>query len=360
MTEPLFASASPVFEVDGETRGELARDVLHLSVEEDTQGLRRLQARLIAFGPAADGSGERLLYLDGRVFDFGKAIRVSIGPEGGAKFIFQGRISGIEADFKEAREPEVFIFAEDELMSLRMTRRMRTYEDMSDADIAAAIAAEHGLTPAVDAAGPVYDLVHQANTSDLAFLRERARLVQAEVWVDGETLHFTSRERRRATELTMVQGNELISLQARADLAHQRTAVRVCGYDATNRETIDERAGEEAIQAEVIGGRTGPGVLSTAFGERVSFRVREVPLAANEAADWARNEMRRRARAFVQVSGVSRGTPDIMVGSRLTLERIGQPFEGGGYYVTRYCHTYDLSNGHRTRFDAERPTISVS
>ena len=357
MTEPLFTSVAPVFEIDGEVRGELARDVLRLEVEEDTDGLRRLQARLIAFGPPADGGAERLLYLDGRVLDFGKEIRVAIGPAEGARFIFRGQISGIEADFEEGREPEVSVFAEDRLMSLRMTRRMRSYDDMSDADIAAAIAGEHGLTPAVEADGPTYDVVHQINMSDLAFLRERARLVRAEIWIDGETLHFKSRAKRTATELTLVQGNELIALQARADLAHQRTAVHVSGYDAASREVIDEEAGEDALQAEIAGGRTGPSILRTAFGERVSYRVREVPLVSGEAAEWACNEMLRRGRGFVQVSGVSRGSADMMVGSQLTLERIGAPFEGGGYYVTRLCHTYDLSNGHRTCFDAERATV---
>src|SRR5262249_33419958 len=157
------------------------------------------------------------------------------------------------------------------LMNLRMTRRMKTYENMSDADIAGAIAAEHGLTPEVDADGPTYDLVQQWNMSDLAFLRERARKSQAEVWVEDETLHFNARGSRHANESTLVQGNHLIKLCARADLAHQRTKVKVSGYDATRREKIEEEAGEDAILAEVAEGLTGVSVLERAFGERVSY-----------------------------------------------------------------------------------------
>ena len=52
-----------------------------------------------------------------------------------------------------------------------------------------------------------------------------------------------------------------------------------------------------------------------------------------------------------------RGTPDLVVGSRVTLERCGSPFDGEGYYTTLVRHTYDLSNGHRTYFEAERATI---
>jgi phage protein D len=271
--------------------------------------------------------------------------------------VFSGAISALEVSFEETREPQVVVFAEDRLMDLRMTRRMRTYRDATDAEIAEAVAAEHGLTPRVDAAGPRYDRVQQWNQSDLAFLRERARLLAAEVWVAGEELYFQSRDRRRATELTLVRGNDLIAVDLRADLAHQRTAVRVSGYDAADRAAIDEEAGADAIEAEIAGGRTGPSVLERAFGVRVSHRVREAPLNSAEAADWARAEMLRRARGFVRVCALTRGTPDLVVGSRVRLERVGAPFEGDGYAVTRVRHTYDLEQGHRTSFEAERPTL---
>ncbi|MCI5222379.1 MAG: hypothetical protein D3924_06850, partial [Candidatus Electrothrix sp. AR4] len=120
---------------------------------------------------------------------------------------------------------------------------------------------------------------------------------------------------------------------------------------------IDEAAGEEVIQAEVTEGRTGPAVLQKAFGERVSHRVREVCRNAGEASEWAKAEMLRRARGFVTVRGVTDGTPEMRVGSLLTLERMGAPFNGGGYYVTWVRHTYDLTDGHRTRFVAERATV---
>ena len=359
MTEPLVYTSSPVFDVDGEVRGELARDLVRLEVAEGTDGLKTLSARFIAIGPQTGHSTETLMYLDGRVLDFGKQLVVSIGPPENQRIIFDGYVSAIEVSFDEGEEPEVCIHAEDRLMDLRMTRRMRTYEDMSDADIANEMASEHGLAAEVDADGPTYDRVQQWNMSDLAFLRERARLIQAEVWIDEDTLYFKTRDRRNGTGLTLIRGNDIINVQACADLAHQRTGVHVSGYDAEARERIEESAGEDAIQGEVSGGRTGPSVLQSAFGGRVSYRVREVCLSSSEAADWARAEMLRRARGFVTLHAVTRGTPDLVVGSQLTLEQMGDPFNGGGYYVTRVRHTYDLAQGHRTHFEAQRATVGA-
>jgi phage protein D len=242
-------------------------------------------------------------------------------------------------------------------MDLRMTRRMRTYENVTDGDVARAIAAEHGLTPDVAADGPTYDVIQQWNQSDLAFLRERARFVQAEIWLDQGSLCFKTRPNRTATSLTLVRGNHLIAVRARADLAHQRTAITVSGYDAQARDTIEEEADADAVQGEVSGGRSGPDILKQAFGDRPSFRLREAPIVSRDATDWAKAEMLRRARRFVTVVGTTNGSPDMVVGSRLELQRVGTPFSGDGYYVTRVHHTYDLATGHRTHFEAERPTL---
>jgi phage protein D len=358
VTDALYVSTSPVFKVDGETKGRLAEDLLRLEIEETTAGLKTCVARFTAVARGGS-SAEDLEYLDGRVLDFGKALQVSLGPEGSERILFKGALSALEARFDESVTPEVAVFAEDKLMKLRMTRRMKTYEQMSDADIAGAIAGEHGLTPDTAADGPTYDVVQQMNQSDLAFLRERARLVQAEIWCDGDTLAFKTRTNRTATSVTLVMGNQLLTAECRADVAHQRTKVVVSGYDAAQRETIEEEAGAEAVQAETSGGKTGPDVVGQSFGERAASVVRRGPLVSGEATAWAKAEMLRRSRGFVTVVGVTRGTPDLVVGSRVELQRVGRPFDGEGYYATRVRHTYDLVHGHRTSFEAERATVGA-
>ena len=358
MTELLFTSTAPVFKLDGQVEGSLGRDLLRLEVEHSVEGLKTLSAHFIAVGPSSSES-EQLLHLDGSDLDFGKRLEVSLGAPGDERVVFQGLISALEADFDEGSATRAVVFAEDALMKLRMTRRMKTYENVSDADLATQIAGEHGLSPDTAADGPTYDVVQQWNQSDLAFLRERARLVQAEVWADDQTLLFKTRPNRTGTTLTLTRGRQLISARVRADLAHQRSTVKVSGFDASQRAQIEQEAGGNAIQAEASGGRTGPSVLQQALGERVSHRVREAPLVDAEATAWAEAEMLRRSRAFVTITGTTNGSPDMVVGSKLTLEDCGDAFDGGDYYVTRVTHTFDLDSGHRTHFDAERPTVST-
>jgi phage protein D len=361
MTEtPLYSSSAPVVKTGGTVQPDLGRDLLHVAVDEGIEGLRRLVLHVIASATRQPSSGDLVEYLDGSVFDYGRAIEVSLGPAGNEKIVFKGTISAIEISFEQGDVPHVTILAEDELMGLRMTQTSATYTQVSDADLAHTIASRHGLNPDVQVDGPTYDVVQQFNQSDLDFLRCRARLLAAEIWAWDGTLHLSSRANRPGTTLTLTQGNELLSVSVRGDLAHQAATVRVSGFDARQRDTIDEIAPSSTIQAEVSSGRTGPQVLGQAISPLRAHRVTKVPLVKAEAQAFATAEMLRRARRFVTVHGVTAGSPEMVVGSRLTLDRVGKPFNGDGYYATRVRHTYDLRLGHRTYFDAERPTVNAS
>lgn len=358
MTESVLAATSPVFTVGGELARDLGRDCVRLEVSEGVEGLRTLQAHFLATGAGATGPPERVLHLDGRTVDLGKSIKVSIGPDADQRFVFDGVISAFEAVLDDPQPLVVVVHAEDALMRLRMTRGLRTFTKSTDGRMARDIATAHQLDADVFTGGPTYDLVQQLNQSDLAFLRERARLVQAEIWCTGRTLHFQPRTKRDAPSLTLGYPADVTSIRLCADLSQQRDQVRVCGFSARDSEIIDAQAGSEVIEAEISGGRNGPALVRSALGASVTFRVREVPHTTEQAEAWAKAEMLRRARQFVTVNGVTRGTADMVVGSRLSLESVGPSFDGGGYYVTRVTHTFDAVSGFRTRFDAERPIVN--
>lgn len=358
MTE-LLTATQPLVRIDGELVDSITFDLASLRVRSSVEGLDTLELELFAQRDAAEPALQlEPRYLDGEVFDFGKRVEVVMGSHADGRVVFDGTISALEAEFEDGREPKVTVFAEDRLMEMRLTRRSRTWQDKSDAEIARAIADVHGLDADVDVDGPTWETVQQWNMSDLAFLRERALLIGAELWVEHDKLSFKSRAARTGTELTLVRGNELLHLVARADLAHQRAGVRVRGWDADRAEAIDVHVPGSIIRETIGGvGRTGPEVLEQTFGERNSVLVREVPHNREQADAIARAAVLRRARGFVRVTGISSGSPNMVVGSRLILQRVGLPFEGAGYYVTSLCHSYERELGYRTQFDAERATI---
>lgn len=361
MTEPdvhPYSSHAPVFTVGGRAEGGLGRDLLRLDIEEGCLGLRTLVAHLHPVGPDSDGSAETLSYLDGTPLDFGTELTVTLGPAGGERQVFKGTVSGLEVSFAEGAAPYVTVFAEDALMKLRLTHATMSYENTTDAKLAEAVADRHGLGSATDADGPTYPLVQQWDRSDLAFLRERALRVAAELWVDADdVLHFATRDKRAGADLLLVQGNELIELHCRADLAHQRADIRMLGWDDQAAAEVDETADDQAVSAEATRGRSGPSIAAQVYrGPRMTRSRRDAP-ESDTAEAYAKAEMLRRARGFVTVDGTTAGTPDLVPGAHLDLRRVGGPFEGDGYRVVHARHSYDPSIGYRTAFRAERPEV---
>src|SRR6266540_1529613 len=289
-------------------------------------GTTNTEARLDNYGFRNDAAG--YLYLGRDVLDFGTTFAVTFGPKDSSRRIFQGRISAIQADYPAAEQAQVLVFAEDALQDLRLTRRTRTFNDSSTADVANQLASEHGLTPSIDLDGPTRRVSAQLNQSDLAFLRSLARRDDGEVWLDGTTLHVSRRPDRDGGTVELSYGGDLLSFSVRADLADQCTELGVAGWDVGAKDAIAETADSSALGAELASGDTsGSDILSKAFGDRTEHIVR--------------------------------GTPALKVGCRVTLNGLGALFNGA-YYVSRTRHMFDLTLGYRTEFDVERAGIGAA
>jgi phage protein D len=350
----LFYASRPRLRIDGTLVADLGDSLLQsLLIEETTLGLFRCEANFINWGQRAREVG--YLFFERDVLDFGKTFSVEFGPPGEAGPVFAGRISGMEATFPQARPPEVTILAEDRFQDLRMERRTRTFEDVTDADAMRQIVSQQGMTAQIDVDGPTHRLLAQVNQSDLAFVRERAAAVDAELWIDNRTVYVQARSRRSHGTVTFTYGDDLLEFTVLADLAHQRTAVRVSGWDVAEKEAIDVEAGRSAISAEVNGYRGGSQVLEalTPRTERVALTT---PLSQQEAQSLAEARYRARARSFVRGKGAVNGNARLRVGTTVELANLGPLFDGP-YYVTLARHTFDPIYGYRTLFHAERPGI---
>jgi phage protein D len=354
----MFFAARPTLYIDGQVERMLGEEALSaLLVEETMHGLFRCEATFVNWGPSGQGYG--LAFFDQSLLDFGKTLAVEFGPPGNTGPVFAGRISGVEARYPQQRPPEITVLAEDRLQDLRMERRTRSFEDVSDEDVFREIASAHGLTPELDIEGPTYRVLTQLNQSDLAFLRERAAAIDAELWIDGSTLYAQMRTRRDAGSVSIAYGQNLLEFSVLADLAHQRSSVHVCGWDVGGKTAIDEQADEAAISGELNGGNSGSAVLASALGERHERVVSSVPLSQEEAQQMAQARYRERARRFVRGTGTVDGNIKIRVGATVDMSGLGAVFNGS-YYVTLARHTFDVYHGFRTTFEVQRAAIRTN
>lgn len=349
--------SSPKVLIAGQVNNTLSLDILTILVEETLAGLSRCEVCVNNYGQRSSGDSD-YLYLGRDVLDFGKDFAVQLGPGDLARQVFKGHITALEAEYPAAGGGQLVILAEDRFQDLRMTRRTRTFEDVSDEDVINQIAQEHSLTPELDLTGPTYKVLAQVNQSDLAFIRERARNINAELWVDDTKLFAKTRTDRASANpsIDLAYGANLLSFVVRADLAHQCTELGIAGWDVAAKEAIEETGDENAIRAELNGDTSGSSLLLQSFAERKETVVHTTPLTGEEARNVAQARYRERARRFVTGAGVADGDGRIRVGSVLNLGGLGNMFNGK-YYVVRVRHSFDGTNGFRTEFDVERPGL---
>lgn len=345
--------ARPTISVGGREHEELRGGLLTMIVEENTQGLYRCEAMFGNWG-LKNGTTD-FLHFDRQTLDFGKTIEIAW--EG--KTLFSGKIFALEGNFPDGKAPEITVLAEDVLQDLRMTRRTRTFTDVSDIDVVRRIAQDHGLTPDVSIDGPTYKVLSQVNQSDLAFLRERARLMGAELWVADNTLGVKTRAARRGTTIPLAYSSQLRECVVTADLADQRTSVMVSGWDVSAKSRIKHEATESAVQSELNGDQSGISILQSSFGQRKESVAHTVPLTAREAQGEAESILRMTSRRFMRVRGMAEPDGRMRVGAYVELQRLGPLFDGK-YYLTSVRHLFDGTSGLRVEFEAERPGMGRS
>jgi phage protein D len=340
----------PVVHIDGKEDPGLSKGLLDLRVAEHIDGLYACEMTVGNWGPEEAGTG--FLYFDRATLDFGKELVIRIGSDD----LFRGWITGLRSQFREGTPPVLVVLAEDKLQNLRMTRRTRTFADKTDEDLFNAIASEHSLTADVRASGPKHAVVAQLEQSDLAFARERAHAIDAEVWVTNTTLSVRARPDRAASPLKLAYGHELRELEISADLAGQRTALDVAGWDVEAKQALKETADDGVLGSELGGNDSGASVLEKAFGKREETLGSTVPLTGTEARARGEALFKRQARRFVRGRGVADTNARLRAGTTVTLDGVG-PLFNGDYYVTECVHRYDLALGQRTELAVERPGL---
>jgi phage protein D len=350
MVASQFRPARPTITLGGRDSAVLTQQLVRLRVHEDQAGLSSCEATFENWGTVSGRLG--FLYLGRDQLDFGKRLGVKLDQN----TVFAGRITALEGTFPDGAPPELTVLAEDAFQDLRMTRRSRTFLRQSDAEVIRTIAGEHGLTADVDVAGSAHPVLAQLNQSDLAFIRERARACDAEVWLEDKTLRVVTHSTRRGAGATYRYGNELTRFTVLADLAGQRSSVTVTGWDVAAKKALAEKADDQALGAELDDGQSGASVLGTALATRKETVARTAPLSSGEARARAEALFRRDARRFVRGRGRVAADGTCRVGAGLRLEGLG-PLFSGRYYVTDCTSTFDSQQGFQADFTVERPAL---
>ena len=290
-------------------------------------------------------------------FEIGGTVRVLAGPAGqeAREVLATAEVTGFEAEF-DASGSHAVVRGYDHSHRLHRGRRTETYRNVTDADIARAVAQRVGLEVGrVEDTSIVHRHVSQANLSDWDFLTARAEEIGLELAVLDSKLELRkpseaseapeAGDLASANPLQLVLGSDLDSFKPRLTSAEQVREVVVRGWDPDRKEAVVGTAPGKTASASLS---REPAELAARFGEAVFVSV-ERPLSTQGEVDALAKALAERiAASFAEAEGVARGNPKLRAGAAISVGLAGEPFDGL-YIVTSARHVFD-TDGYRTHF----------
>lgn len=284
-------------------------------------------------------------------FSLGAELEVGVADEQGRgeTRLFVGEITGLEPDYGEGTVVDLTVRAYDRSHRLHRGVHTRTYQNMTDSDIASAVAQAAGLQADVDGTSVSHEHVYQHGQTHMAFLRERARLIGYELSVHDRTLRFKQAQPNGGETVALEWGVQLKIFRPVLTLGEQVNEVTVKGWDALNKRELVGSA-QRGQAAPQIGDRnTGGQVAQEALGEAADLVVRAGVQSQSEADAVAQAILEEHESVFVEAEGKCQGTPTLQAGCTVEISALGQRFNGR-YRVTSARHLWSTAQDYVTYF----------
>ena len=295
--------------------------------------------------------------LKNNVFQLGSEVKITATPPpvppaqspGAPVVLMVGEITGIEPDLNAVDRATLVIRGYDRSHKMHRVRETKTYQQVTDSDLARQLAGASGLSAQVTATSVVYPYLMQANQTDWEFLMERARRIGYRLFVEDRKLHFEPPP-RAPRETRLEWGIDLAQFRARLSTIDQVSKVTVRGWNPKTKQAIVGQA-SSATQTHQIGeSRTGGQAAQAAHGRQGTSMVVDLPVFTQSEADkLAKARLDDLSAGFVQAEGSCAGQPAIQAGTFVNITGVGDRF-GGKYLVTRALHRYSAKAGYTVQF----------
>ena len=279
----------------------------------------------------------------------GTRAEIAFRAEGDPVVVTSGEVTAISVEPGASGRHELVLTGFDLTHRLARVAKSRSFQKVTDADIASRIAGEYGLDADVDSTGGTHDYVLQAGETDYAFLRRRAARIGFDVWVSEKKFYFKKAPRSTATPPKLVYGKNLSRFSTRFSAAERSDEVEIRGWDNLGKETITGRSDKTDPGTDAPAAQELSDAARRAFG-RVKRNAGQFPIKDQAEADALAGSLLLRASGEeVVLHGEATGDPLIGAGAKVHLEGIGSRLTGA-YRVTGVEHSWGAAHPYLTRF----------
>jgi phage protein D len=271
--------------------------------------------------------------------------------------LIEGEVTALEAEF-DTTGTFTLVRGYDQAHRLFRGRRTASYVQMTASDIARQVAQRAGLQVGeVTATTTVFPHLSQAGQTDWELLQQLTRDTGLEIAVRQGRFSFTrpttaataptAGGRSSTDPLVLALGADLLRFRSVLTSAQQVGEVEVRGWDVATKKALTATAPATTTSADLP--TVTPQDLAKLFGDPVHVAA-DIPYRSqaevDEAARTLADEM---ASTFAEFEGVARGNPQLRAGAAISIDGLGEPFDGK-YTVTTSRHRFDPTGGYTTTF----------
>lgn len=281
-------------------------------------------------------------FSSGTTLAVGHELRVGLGWVGGSvQEVFLGEVVAWKGSFAQVGKETLTVVALDRFHRLRRNRRRKTWLNMTDSDVVAAVAAQAGLSAECEASPVTHEALHQWNQTDADLVLERAGLLGWVAYVHQKKLHFHP-PRLDAGPVARVKWHEdLHDFSCATSLHDQQQELKVTAWRMGGKAPLTATAKTER---DLMGGSV-PGKVAVAPVAPGPTWLATTPASSQgEVQAWAEGRFMARSERFVTGEGTCEGAPAVRRDTVVEVEGIGERLSGK-YYVRAATHTLVMGEG---------------
>lgn len=328
------------------------RDVVEIDVSEEVDRHGRLDLLVQNWDPDT----RTVRHSDDGPFTPGASIEVLMGYHSALTSVFAGVISAVTTHFPAGAQPVLRIEARSRSILMEHPPRSRQLENVSDADVASALATDYSLTADAET-GVTRAAVVSDRQSDWELLTARAHELGWVTYVRAQTLVFRP-PAETGTPLELEYGLNVTEVHLTQDLTRAVDSVVAAGWDVDALEAIESEAGASQAEVELGDRQDHAAAVGDAGWPLRAERSASPAVLAGDAADaLAAGRQRSTALGHYYGSGSIVGNPALRCDQWLSISGVGDRMSGP-HYVTAARHRLS-SRGYRTEFQVGRPPALV-
>jgi uncharacterized protein involved in type VI secretion and phage assembly len=282
-------------------------------------------------------------------FTLGTRVEIAFRAEGDPVVVTSGEITAVSMEPGRGGRHELVLTGLDLTHRMARAPKSRSFQSVTDGDVASRIAGEYGLEPDVDSTGEVHEYLLQVAETDYAFLRRRAARIGFDFWIAEKTFHFKKGPRATGSPPPLRWGANLKGFSVRFASGERCDEVQVRGWDPLAKRAIVGRATEGELGTDAPAGDELNAAAQRAFG-RTQRMAGYFPVADQAQADaLAQAFLLRASGTEVVLRGEAAGDPLLAAGAMAKVENVGTRL-AGNYRITSVEHLYGAGRPYVTRF----------